>query len=46
MAAVLLSAAVAAVFYTLESANAQSNATAGGNMTKGNATAAFNMTEF
>jgi len=40
-AAVLLSAVVAAVLYTVETANAQGNMTAGGgNMTKGgNATA-------
>jgi hypothetical protein len=45
-AAVLLSAVVAAVLYTVETANAQGNMTAGGgNMTKGgNATAGGNMT--
>ena len=45
VAAVLLSAVVAAVLYTVETANAQGNMTAGGNMTKGgNATAGGNMT--
>ena len=44
-AAVLLSAVVAAVLYTVETTNAQGNMTAGGNMTKGgNATAGGNMT--
>lgn len=38
-AAILMVAFVGAVLYTVEAANAQGNMTAGGNMTKGNATA-------